>query len=166
MKRLTLPEIQLMLRLHLLRHAEPLVFGSFSSDKERTLSDHGKTQCKMLKEKLSLDWSNLTVWCSTAQRTKETIDNIIDLSYIDDVEFKEELYHATLSKLIAMISSYQNTKELMIIGHNNGITDFLNYLTGNSIVMQTGHYVCLEFPVDHWIDASLSVANVVQELVP
>lgn len=155
-----------MLRLHLLRHAEPHVMGSFSSDKERSLSEYGRLQCETLKNNLNLDWSDITIWCSTANRTRETALNLIQTSAFEEIEFKEELYHATLGKLIGLISSYNGTKELMIIGHNNGITDFLNYLTGNALVMKTGHYVCLEFPVDQWGEASLSVASVVHELVP
>jgi phosphohistidine phosphatase len=155
-----------MLRLHLLRHAEPLFFGAFSSDKDRPLTEHGLEQCETLKNNLNLDWSNTTIWCSTAVRTRETAVHLLVSETLNNVVFKEELYHAAMSTLLQLISTYNGTCELMIIGHNNGITDLLNYLSDNHSIMQTGHYACLEFPFDHWNEVSRSTATVVRELVP
>ncbi len=166
LKRLTLPQIHIMLRLHLLRHSEPHAFGSFKSDKERSLSEYGKMQCETLRTQLDLDWSDITIWCSTANRTRETALNLVPASVVENIEFKDELYHATIRMLFDLVTTHEGTKELMIIGHNNGLTDFLNYLSDRTIIMQTGHYICLEFHLDQWNEVSRSLATVVHELVP
>ena len=155
-----------MLRLHLLRHAEPLVMGSISSDKDRPLTEHGLKQCETLKNNLNLDWSDITIWCSSAIRTRETALHLLDTETLNNVCLKEELYHAAMDTLLRLISTYNGTHELMIIGHNNGITDLLNYLSDNDSIMQTCHYACLEFPFDYWSEVSRSTATVVRELVP
>jgi phosphohistidine phosphatase len=155
-----------MLRLHLLRHAEPLVMGSISSDKDRPLTEHGLKQCETLKNNLNLDWSDITIWCSSAIRTRETAFYFLDPKTLTDVVFKEELYLTSMRNLIELISTYEGTNKLMIIGHNNGLTDLLNYLCDTHTILQTSHYVCLEFHLDHWNEVSRSTATVVRELVP
>ena len=166
MKGLPLPKLPIMLRLHLLRHAEPLLFGSFSSDKERPLSEHGLKQCKKIKENLQIDWENCTIWCSSAVRTRQTVLHVIESNYCDAIIYKNEMYHAPVDVLFHLITHHKGTNELFLIGHNNGITDLLDYLSESTTVMQTGPYVCLEFPLDHWMAVSRSMATVVREFVP
>lgn len=166
MKELPLSKLSTMLRLHLLRHAEPLLFGSFSSDKERPLSENGLKQCNKLKENLNTNWDNCTIWCSSAHRTRQTALHVIESNYCDAIIYKNEMYHAPIDVLFHLITHHIGTNELFLIGHNNGITDLLDYLSESNTIMQTGHYVCLEFPLDHWAEVSRSMGNVVREIVP
>ena len=92
-----------MLRLHLLRHAEPLVMGSISSDKDRPLTEYGLKQCETLKTNLNLDWSDITIWCSAAIRTRETALNLLDTKTLPNVVFKEELYLTSMHNLLELI---------------------------------------------------------------
>lgn len=154
------------MRLHLLRHAEPEQFSNTSSDKTRELGHYGLQQCEQLKEQLDRDWSNTTLFCSTATRTLQTMRKSFNLSSFSQVHLLDELYLAPLNSLLSFLSQTKDSTDFFIIGHNNGLSDLVQYVTDLPIILQTGHYVCLDFQLDHWNEVSRGLASLQAEFVP
>lgn len=154
------------MRLHLLRHAEPEQFSNTSNDKTRELGHYGLQQCEQLKEQLDRDWSTTTLFCSTATRTLQTMRKSLNLSSFSQVHLLDELYLAPLPSLLSFLSQTKDSTDLFIIGHNNGLSDLVQYVTDHPIILQTGHYVCLDFQLDHWNEVSRGLASLQAEFVP
>ena len=116
-----------MLTLYLVRHAkaEPLA----ETDKARILADQGVKDAKnlgMLFTQILAQPDKII--CSTAERTKQTLAVMSDAGLrCDDVEFDEDLYHASADLIINKIGK---SKEgiLMIIGHNPAMAILLKRL--------------------------------------
>ena len=154
------------MRLHLLRHAEPLLFSNNSQDKTRELAQSGRNQCERLRGQLSRDWSNTALWCSTATRTLQTMRHSLDISSFHEVHLLDDLYNASLTSLLAFLSDTAHSNDVFIIGHNNGLSEMLLYFTDLPIMMQTGHYVCIDFLIDQWQETSRGLGSLAAEFVP
>ena len=82
-----------------------------------------------------------SIHCSAAQRTRETAracNPLIPITY------SEELYLATLDQWKMMLSN-EAQDHMLFIGHNDGMSEFLTWLTGEHIHLQTGALVTLDF---------------------
>ena len=97
---------------------------------------------------------NLEVWSSSAKRTTETALLFLkncgcDLNLI---HFKLDLYTFSISELEVCIKSCSNHIEnLVIFGHNNALTDFVNEF-GDQYVsnIPTSGLVSIEFNSNDW----------------
>jgi phosphohistidine phosphatase len=60
--------------------------------------------------------------------------------------------------LLHEITTVKNNKDLMVIGHNDGISDLASYLTGEHIYFKTGMLWILEFNGNSWEELSAETA--------
>ena len=135
------------MRLYLVRHANAL--ESPLGDYERKLSEKGNVQCVdlrsfILSKKIT---SKNKVLCSATKRTKETCFNIFNTS--EGVSFHKRLYLANSMDLLDFICSIDSDEDIVLIGHNNGLSEFASYLTAKHIVMRTASCAEILFPFDH-----------------
>jgi phosphohistidine phosphatase len=91
---------------------------------------------------------------SPAKRAFATAEKIAaEINYDKrKIETDNDIYLAT-SKELSDFTSRLNNKfnDVMIFGHNPGLTDFLNHLcTENITNMPTGSVACIEFQIDDW----------------
>lgn len=119
--------------LVLIRHAKSSWANPLQSDFDRPLNDRGKEQApamgKMLKERGIIP--DLII-SSSAKRTRQTANKIAEaVGYgADDIKWEEKLYHcipSVFEELIGQISD--KIKTVFIVGHNPGITEFVNQLS-------------------------------------
>lgn len=118
-------------RLLLIRHAKSSWDDASLSDRERPLAKRGRTAAERMgphlrKKGLHPD----TVLCSSAMRTRETLELLefrgADVTYLD------ELYGASAQELLEGASEVRAGAEVVaIVGHNPGVQDLAIELTGN-----------------------------------
>ena len=69
---------------------------------------------------------------SPALRAKETIELVteqISKFNLEDLTYEDELYLAGFTQLIEFINTYKDkVQSLMLVGHNPGIENLVNYL--------------------------------------
>ena len=131
--------------VHLLRHAKTEVFSNTGKDFDRKLAPKGHQQCLKLKALLSKVMGEETkIFSSSARRTRETARFIFDDQ--QEILFFDELYLAGKDNLMAFISNREEVKEILIIGHNFGISELASYYTGKQILLKTGGFVSIDFP--------------------
>lgn len=131
--------------VHLLRHAKTEAHANTGRDFDRKLAPKGHLQCLELKELLSKRIGAETrMFSSTAQRTRETAKLIFD----DDqkILYFDELYLCGRNNLLAFICNLKSANEVLIIGHNFGISELASYFIGKQVVMKTGGFISMEFP--------------------
>ncbi|QYJ67754.1 SixA phosphatase family protein [Flavobacterium litorale] len=143
-----------MKKLILIRHAKsswdaPLI------DKDRPLSKRGINDAHLVAANIEHYLpDSYIVWCSTAQRTKNTAYIFAETLSIpqDTIIFKDELYtfdEIALEKAIkACDNQYDN---LILFGHNDAITNFVNTF-GNIVVdnVPTTGFVYITFQENEW----------------
>ena len=62
-------------------------------------------------------------------RTKQTLDLLIDnIDQYNGIQYLDELYHASADQLKKIINNLSDDKNYMIISHNPGITNFINFI--------------------------------------
>jgi phosphohistidine phosphatase len=150
-----------MLSLHILRHANTLSSSVTGKDFDRELSPKGLKQSEVLATFLKMN--NLqpeVIFCSSAKRTRQTIKEVQDKFKFDNkVKFKDELYLASMGEMFDFVSNLSSENDAFIIGHNNGISDLITYLTDDFIDIPTCTFVTLSFDVDNWCEISKGLAK-------
>ena len=128
------------MRWYFLRHAKTEREAWSGKDIDRCLAPKGIKQVAELKELLNL-LPITSIHCSTAQRTRETA---MACNPLIPITFSEELYLAPLEQWKRMLSNEAQNHRLYI-GHNDGISECLTWLTGANIHVQTGALVTVDF---------------------
>jgi phosphohistidine phosphatase len=113
-------------RLILLRHAKAVGQIAGLDDRERTLADRGRSDAirmgQFLREEDSVPQ---LVLCSTAARTRETLDLVVSqLGSTPTVRLMPELYLARWLSIINLIRQVRESADvLLVIAHNPGLED-------------------------------------------
>ena len=124
-----------MKTLILLRHAEANSNDKYAPDHEKCLSKRGEQSVpEMALKLLGQNIAPSLFLSSTATRTVSTAKHIIkalDLS-ADILKTDARLYLATHSDILKVVEEQENTiSELLVIGHNPGLTNLANHLLSN-----------------------------------
>ena len=140
----------------LLRHAKAVQTMGNIPDFERPLRPKGIKQCSALAEAVPdilkyTEGVHPVIWCSPALRTRQTLayglpwaQNGLAGSTKDLTLYPEWLYLAECSRFQHELLAYSNDKPLLIIGHNNGISDWAHELTGGAASpLGTCHFIIL-----------------------
>ncbi len=148
------------MKLHLIRHAKTEVQSDTGQDFDRCLTERGKAQAKdlrdFLKNKLE---TKPNTWYSAAKRTTQTWSIIRNGFTPNSVTALQELYLCEKQVFLQKIWADTGMEDILIVAHNNGISDLANYFLGTDLVMKTGEYLCLEFEIDQWVEASMDMAT-------
>ena len=124
--------------LYLARHAKSSWKSNLANDFDRPLSKRGENDAKRVGAEIqTLDWRPEKMISSPAIRAKQTCKTYCDaLSFpIDSVVWNADIYNAfniTLLHLLAAQS--EDTRSVMLIGHNPAMEDLLLHLCGYSTV--------------------------------
>jgi len=125
---------------YFLRHAKTEREAKSGKDIDRALAQKGIKQC----EEMSMHLKSLPigkVLCSSAQRTKETARDCLPTQAI---QYIDSLYLASLEEWRLLVAE-QAADQTLFIGHNDGISAFITWLTGEFTHLQTAALVTVEF---------------------
>jgi phosphohistidine phosphatase len=109
--------------LYLLRHAKSSWDDPTLSDRERPLAPRGRRDAKRIAKHLRRTGSEPElVLCSSAARTRETLELVQPALAGPTVMVEEELYGASSDELLARVRLVPDAvASVMLIGHNPGI---------------------------------------------
>jgi len=155
------------MKLHLLRHAKTQPESVTGKDFDRILLPKGRMQA----EKMGEYWienplGKIAVYCSSSARTTETAALIGEIYPLGKVQHVDQLYHASLKTLLDFVNSRKETTDLLIIGHNEGISDLACYLLDEFYDLQTCGYICIELEVDSWPEVSKGLGQAASAFRP
>ena len=138
--------------LDLLRHAkaEP---NNAMGDTARALTETGReTAATLCTDLRDLHPAPSFVLCSRATRTRQTL-NIIQSALSDeaDIETSADLYNASTSTIYELIKELPDAHStVLLIGHNPGLSEIVNFLSATPLALQPADYVRLAINIDHW----------------
>ncbi len=127
-----------MKQIYLLRHANSDWSSLNQQDFDRPLTKKGIEEAS----KLSNYFYNQSiivdkVFCSSAERTKQTFDLCSDgLKYpISEAIYLDKLYLAKSDEIISLIKKLSNsTSSILIIGHNPAMLEIINALSDSESI--------------------------------
>ncbi len=134
------------MKLHILRHAKTNQESKTGRDYDRDLLPKGEKQCKILKHHFEEHLGPIKmIFCSSAVRTRSTLKLVDKHIKFKDVTFLDELYLADFKKILSILNAHSINEDVLLVGHNYGISDLTHYLTDFDIELRTGEYVCIDF---------------------
>lgn len=135
------------MKIVLVRHAKAEhVYDK--SDVDRNLTSEGVQRftpnAESLVGRLSSE-DELIIWDSIAKRSIETADIIVENLVGDYVrETQEAIYYGYFEELLSKMRLLNNNVVLVIVGHQPSLSQWSNYLCGESLPYKTGHMACFE----------------------
>lgn len=142
-----------MRELILLRHAHAEAAVAGQDDIDRPLSRQGQAEAEAAGQWLkSNHYLPDRVVCSTARRTRETLEQV--LAVIGYVEQRQEprIYEATPGDLMAVADEHKDISRVMLVGHNPGLEQLLALISsgqsGDFRGMPAGGIAVLKLPAD------------------
>ena len=137
------------MKLHLLRHAKTNQISPTGKDFDRELLPRAYEQLQEFREFYTQNPFQVGhILCSSAVRTRQTLDQIKDLFADVPVTFLDELYLASAGELLKIINELQSPEDILLIGHNEGISELASELSAGFILLKTCGLVSLEFPFE------------------
>jgi phosphohistidine phosphatase len=147
-----------MKTLYLIRHAKSSWDNHDISDYERELNSRGKKDAplmaRIIREKKIIP--DLIISSPAVRAITTAKIFAVELNYpIEKIEANETLYDAGIMELTDVIRNIDDSKtQVMLFGHNPGITTFNNLLGSEYISnMPTCSIVGLELNINSWKDA-------------
>ncbi len=148
---------RIMKTLYVVRHAKSSWENPLLDDFSRPLNERGKKDAprmgKRLKEKkVVID----LVLSSSARRALDTAKRIAEVLNYDQGKIKSnpDLYHASPKEIFEIIQNVKGKhEELLLVGHNPGLTEFVNELMNLHIdnIPTCGVAAC-KVDVESWKD--------------
>jgi len=142
-----------MKTLYLLRHAKSSWKDETLVDVERPLNGRGRRASQTVgaflkREKIIPD----LVLSSSAIRARQTTDIVVEAAKLrTDLRFDERIYEASAQKLLEVVRQIEKSKKaVLLVGHNPGLEEFLELLTGTSETMPTGTLSKVVLKLSSW----------------
>ncbi len=122
-------------------------------DFDRTLTAEGRADALLVGRFLRR--ANLTpgrVVCSPAARAHETAAHLIEAAELDaPLLFDERIYEASVARLIEVVSEAgDDAGVLLVVGHNPGLQELLERLTGQSAGMAPATLARIDLDIEAW----------------
>jgi phosphohistidine phosphatase len=145
-----------MKTLFLLRHAKAENGSPASPDSDRALNDRGTKEAEAVgtlirKQNLVLD----LVLSSSAKRARDTTELVLASGkQAVDVRYDQRIYDAgplLLSEVVSQIEDRRSS--VLLVGHNPGIEELMQLLTGRVEHMATGTLAKIDLNADRWNQA-------------
>ncbi len=159
-----------MKTLWLLRHAKSSWNAPALPDHERPLKPRGERAAIRMGQLLAAQapFPDAVV-CSTAVRARETWRHVerafADRRAVSPVEFRADLYHADVEQLRSIVASIPEAHSaVLLIGHNPGLENFAESLTGTTVTIPTATLLCIELESPHWRDFATAKTATVKHI--
>ena len=144
-------------RIILMRHAKSSWKSGAPSDHERPLNKRGRRDSPKVGAALArLGWTPDHVLSSDSSRTTETFARMrASLGFESEPEFLHALYHGGTDEIRDAIRELPGTVEtVLVLGHNPGWEEALEWLSGRAETMKTGCAALLTLDAESWPDAA------------
>jgi phosphohistidine phosphatase len=142
-----------MKTLFLLRHAKSSWKDSILQDFDRPLNGRGRKAGELVgaflrKQRLTPD----LVLSSPAVRARETVEIVLKAAKLSvELRFDQRIYEAGPLRLLEVISQIDEHKNaVLIVGHNPGIEELLEVLTGQLERINTGTLAKIDLSTTKW----------------
>lgn len=156
-----------MKTLLLLRHAKSSWKDTDLDDHDRPLNKRGKRDAprmgQLLRDEQLLP--DLIV-CSSAKRTWRTAELVAEAAgYRGETRITSDAYEASAAKLLTLIQSFTDSAQrILLIGHNPGLEELLEQLTGQYRPLSTAALARLEIPCEKWSEINFQTRAELQHL--
>ena len=142
-----------MKTLLILRHAKSSWKNPGLADYDRPLNQRGKRDAPRMGQLLKKE--NLTpdaILCSTAKRARDTAEAIAETSgYEGEIEFKPEFYMGDPEAYRRALRGVSDDCQcVMVVGHNPGLEELVETLSGEAETMPTGALAQVSLPIQRW----------------
>jgi phosphohistidine phosphatase len=142
-----------MKTLLLLRHAKSSWKDASLDDHDRPLNKRGKQDAPCM-GRLLRDEGPVpdVIVSSTAKRARKTAEKVAETSgYGGKIEFSEKLYHAEPEAMTRILSGLpEEHGNAMLVGHNPGLEEFLELLTGQYQRVPTAALLQVQLDIGSW----------------
>lgn len=136
--------------LLVMRHAEAAPAPPGRSDFERPLTPRGVAEAAAMGRWLQSVCPELAlIACSPAERARETARGLLAAfpARAPQIEWESTLYLAEPTVLVGLIAAHA-PRPLLLIGHNPGLAEFVQWLTGVGAEMPTAALIGLALEPD------------------
>lgn len=142
-----------MKRLLVLRHAKSSRADASLEDWHRPLNDRGREDAprvgEWLRERPVQPDLILTSDAVRARSTAQAVAKVIGIT--KEIVQEPGLYLAKPADIIDILAATPvDAQTVMIVGHNPGLEELVQQLTGDHIGLVTAALVDLEIPIEHW----------------
>ena len=144
-----------MKTLYLFRHAKSSWEFDHLSDHDRPLNKRGRNDAPLMGEQLAKRTIKPDLIVSSPAVRALTTATLVakELEYpAEKIVVKEKAYHADQKQLLEVIrETPAEVEEVLLVGHNDGLTDLANYLSPTPVdKVPTAGVVSLSFEVTSW----------------
>ncbi|MFQ5615670.1 MAG: histidine phosphatase family protein, partial [Anaerolineales bacterium] len=89
---------------------------------------------------------------STAKRARRTAELVAEAcGYENEIVFTRDLYHGAPDDYIDSLNVIAGDEDvIMVVGHNPGMEELLDVLTGESAYLTTANIAQVALPIDGW----------------
>ena len=158
-----------MKTLLVLRHAKSSHEDGSLKDIDRPLNERGIGDATLMgdvihKRKIQPD----LIVASPAERVRQTAQLALKAAVLDvEVTFVERIYEANARGLFKVLMDVADTSNtVMLIGHNPGLEDLLERLTGEAITLPTAALAVVELNVEHWTEVRTGAGKLTFRVTP
>ena len=158
-----------MKNLIIVRHCKSSWKDPSLSDFDRPLNKRGNIDGELMSNYLREKEKKIDkLILSTSIRTRLTSKYFIEKIHFNSISYLDELYHASYSEIIKIISKIENNfNNIMVIGHNPGLTELKNqYTIMNIYNLPTTGVVKVEFKEDKWSKITENKGKIVYKKFP
>jgi phosphohistidine phosphatase len=145
------------LTLVLVRHAKSSWSNPNLKDFERPLNDRGNRDAPVMAERtrsLELKPTIISSGATRALTTAKVFASVLGIPE-ESIQVSNDLYLASSEQILHFVNQLDTHPEVMIFGHNPGMTDAVNMLTKSRIDnVPTCGVAVLRFPVDRWSEVT------------
>lgn len=144
-------------QLTLLRHAKSAWDDATRKDRERPLNQRGERDAPLMGQRLCARGARPTlILTSPAVRARRTAQIVArEIGYpAEFLQREEELYLASADQIIAVLARQESSfRDVVVCGHNPGLTDLANRLTSADIDnIPTAGVVIIGLNLNRWAD--------------
>lgn len=147
--------------LHLLRHAKTNQNSPTGKDYDRELLPRGYAQIEELKKFFDANpIAPKYILCSSAKRTRQTLAELQNFWPKAQIILLDQLYLAAKHEILSEICALQTPDEILVIGHNEGLSELAIYLTDQALWLKTCGFMSLDLPFETSAYISANTGNV------
>jgi phosphohistidine phosphatase len=159
-----------MKRVYLLRHAKSSWADAALADHERPLNGRGRRAATAMCEQLRAEGiAPALVLCSTARRTRETLERIAPALGDAEIRTEDALYGASAATLLERLRRLPDEVEsVLLIGHNPGLQELALRLARPAPALDpltdkfpTGALAVLALAAGRWSECAPGTAELV-----